>query len=63
MKSRAKWTRVGRWVLGLTLLLVWPTPEVVGQNGDTAFTYQGRLTEAGEPAGGAVDVEFRLFES
>ncbi|MFP4173327.1 MAG: hypothetical protein ACLFV4_10490, partial [Candidatus Hydrogenedentota bacterium] len=28
-----------------------------------AITYQGRLLEAGEPAGGAVDVEFRLFES
>ncbi|MFO7775475.1 MAG: tail fiber domain-containing protein [Candidatus Hydrogenedentota bacterium] len=63
MKPRAKLTRGGRWVLGLTLLLVWPTPEVSAQDRDTAITYQGRLMEAGDPAEGPVDVEFRLFES
>ena len=63
MKPRAKLTRGGRWVLGLTLLLVWPTPEVLAQDRDSAITYQGRLMEAGDPAGGPVDVEFRLFET
>ncbi len=29
----------------------------------TAFTYQGRLTEAGEPAEGVYDFEFKLFDA
>ncbi len=29
----------------------------------TAFTYQGRLTNAGAPAGGSYDFEFRLFDA
>jgi len=28
----------------------------------TAFTYQGRLTQAGEPVGGTVNLVFRLYE-
>ena len=29
----------------------------------TAFTYQGRLTDAGSPANGAYDFEFRLYDA
>ncbi len=29
---------------------------------DTAFTYQGRLSDGGDPAEGAYDFEFRLFD-
>ncbi|MBI1761705.1 MAG: hypothetical protein HYR56_09750 [Acidobacteria bacterium] len=29
----------------------------------TAFTYQGRLTDAGQPANGTYDLQFKLFDS
>ena len=29
----------------------------------TAFTYQGQLTEAGTPANGSYDLQFKLFDS
>src|SRR5689334_4878134 len=29
----------------------------------TAFTYQGKLTDAGNPANGNYDIEFKLFDS
>ncbi len=29
----------------------------------TAFNYQGRLTEAGNPANGAFQMQFKLFDS
>src|SRR5512138_3746072 len=29
----------------------------------TAFTYQGRLTEAGNPANGTYDLQFKLFDT
>jgi hypothetical protein len=29
----------------------------------TAFTYQGKLTDAGNPANGTHDLQFRLFDT
>src|SRR5215471_15289745 len=29
----------------------------------TAFTYQGKLTDAGNPANGTYDLQFRLFDA
>ena len=49
-----------RFFLLLALLtLGWQT--VVAQT--TAFTYQGRLTEAGNPANGPFDFQFKLFDT
>ena len=41
--------------------LVVPAPAARAQN--TAFTYQGQLTENGTPANGVFDFQFRLFAS
>jgi hypothetical protein len=43
--------------VGLALML-----GLAGANG-TAFTYQGRLTDAGKPATGLYDLEFKLFDA
>ena len=34
-----------------------------GQRGHRAFTYQGRLVDDGNPAGGVYDFQFRLFDA
>ncbi len=44
-------------VLAVTVL----APAALAQS--TAFTYQGRLTEAGQPAAGQHDFRFRLFDA
>lgn len=36
---------------------------VVAQAQTTAFTYQGRLTDAGNPANGNYDLQFKLFDA
>ena len=45
---------------GLAGLAKAPQPE--GELG-TAFTYQGRLTDGGNPAEGAYDFQFRLYDA
>src|SRR5467141_3351959 len=44
----------------LTLILIW-SGAAFGQT--TAFTYQGRLTDGGNPANGNYDLQFALFDS
>src|SRR5687767_14278054 len=48
------------------LLLLWALmlsslPVSLAQT--TAFTYQGRLSDAGNPANGAYEVQFKLFDA
>lgn len=38
-------------------------PEAVLANLGTAFTYQGRLVDAGAPAAGVYDLQFRLYDA
>jgi hypothetical protein len=52
--------RAARALLTLSLLLAFTA--TAGAQTPTAFTYQGRLTDAGTPAGGAFDFEFKLFD-
>jgi hypothetical protein len=35
----------------------------VAQAQTTAFTYQGKLTDAGNPANGNYDLQFKLFDT
>ncbi len=46
------------FVLLLTLII---SKAALAQN--NAFTYQGKLTDAGNPANGAYDLQFRLFDA
>lgn len=38
-------------------------PDSMLANVGTAFTYQGRLVDAGNPAAGVYDFQFRLFDA
>lgn len=38
-------------------------PDAVLANAGTAFTYQGRLVDDGNPASGAYDLQFRLYDA
>src|SRR5882672_6442171 len=49
-----------RLASALALVLVWISIAVAQT---TAFTYQGRLTNAGSPATGNYDMQFALFDS
>jgi len=44
----------------LSLFFVFSAIEILGQS--TSFTFQGNLTESGQPAEGTYDFEFRLFD-
>ncbi len=46
---------------GLTAALIWPAAAQTPLG--TAFTYQGRLKEAGVPAEGLYDLRFRLYDA
>lgn len=46
---------------GLLATVVLVAPSVRAQS--TMFTYQGKLTEAGNPATGTYDIQFRLFDT
>ena len=52
---------VRRSVRALAFLLASLVATVALAQGGTAFVYQGRLDRDGVPAGGAVELEFRLF--
>ncbi len=50
--------------LCLTLLFaLWPLPGAVAFAQDARFAYHGRLTEAGNPATGTFEMEFKLFDT
>ncbi len=48
--------------LYLSILFLWAMPGV-GHGQGSAFVYQGRLTEAGGPATGTYEMEFKLFDT
>jgi hypothetical protein len=50
----------GRLAFALLALLA-PAAVPLAQAQGTAFTYQGRLSDAGAPANGSYDLEFRLY--
>ena len=48
----------------LTLALLTSfAPDIVASPAGTAFTYQGRLTSAGQPANGSYDLRFTLYDA
>lgn len=47
----------------LLLLALWLTSLAASAQGPTAFTYQGRLTDAGQPATGSYDLQFTLYDA
>jgi hypothetical protein len=52
------------WVVWSALLLTLVVPAAIAQTPvGTAFTYQGRLIEAGAPATGSYDLEFRVYDA
>lgn len=53
--NRVKWSIV--FLIGVVI----PTELLLGQG--TAFTYQGQLTDAGSPANGDYDLNFRIFDA
>jgi hypothetical protein len=52
-----------RFVAACTLALASLAPTSLAHAQSTAFTYQGRLTNAGQPAAGTHDFRFRLFDA
>src|SRR5436190_4513542 len=48
--------------IAINLVLICFTASAAAAQG-TAFTYQGKLTEAGSPANGNYDLEFALFDA
>ena len=48
------------WIVTLALVL-WASATVFGQG--TVFTYQGKLSDTGNPANGQYDFQFKLFDS
>jgi hypothetical protein len=50
-------------VLALTVLILVAFHAGTASAQTTAFTYQGRLTDAGSPATGQYDLEFRVFDA
>ena len=56
-------TNSTKWLLRMLLLLV---VVLIGANAygqTTAFTYQGKLTDNGNPASGQFDFQFKLFDA
>ena len=49
-------------VLVALLFCFWPGVSAL-QAQTTSFTYQGRLTDAGNPANGNYDLQFKLFDT
>ncbi len=52
--------RMHQVILSIVLLAV--ARGAVFAGGDTEFTYQGRLLDAGQPANGTFNVDFRLWD-
>src|SRR5438445_10358409 len=55
--------RLGRRILALGAILILVSAYVHAQTQTTAFTYQGRLTDAGAPANANYDLQFALFDN
>lgn len=53
--------RCHRWLLTVAILALVLISNAQGQT--TQFTYQGRLTDAGNPANSSYDMQFKLFDS
>lgn len=51
-----------KFLFCLSILLAWATPGSVRGQG-TTFSYEGRLTEAGNPATGTYEMTFKLFDT
>ena len=58
-ETRRRWSRSAPWLLALTAI----APGVYAQPAGTAFTYQGRLTDAGTPVEGPIDFRFILYNA
>lgn len=61
MKSKKRFFYWHRHVFALVFLLLLFQQTALSQG--TAFTYQGRLTDSGNPANGSYDLQFALFDS
>ncbi len=46
-----------------SIVVITASAGIANAGGDTAFTYQGRLLDAGEPANGLFDFEFGLWDA
>jgi len=55
--------RILRTILLFGALAVLPLPALAGDPLTSAFTYQGQLRDAGNPAGGLHDLRFRLYDA
>ena len=51
-----------RWIVKLILMMAWLSASSTALGQTTEFTYQGRLTDSGNPADSIYDFEFRLFD-
>lgn len=58
MKSQMKFSVI----ISVLCLIVFPVEVAVAAPMGTAFTYQGRLMDANEPADGLYDFQFRLYD-
>ena len=58
-ETRRRWSRSAPWLLALTAI----APGAYAQPAGTAFTYQGRLTDAGTPVEGPIDFRFILYNA
>ena len=56
------WSRLGSGGIAAILALAWVAP-ATAQSVGTAFTYQGRLMDGGNPANDDYDFQFRLFDA
>ena len=59
--SKNKNPDLGQLFIAAALVLLSMTSAAYGQG--TAFTYQGRLTDGGNPANGNFDMQFKLFDT
>ncbi len=53
---------IRKWSFAFLPLLIWALATSAALAQTTAFTYQGRLIDAGSPANGTYDLQFKLFD-
>src|SRR5262245_41773661 len=63
MRTTADGSVLGRRAPGVAAWLVLAALPLTAQPIGTAFTYQGRLTDAGNPANGTYDLQVALFDA
>src|SRR5882672_2880684 len=49
--------------ISVSLIFVCVTASAAFAQQTTAFTYQGKLTDTGNPANGSYDLQFKLFDT